>query len=155
MQRDESSINSDIKGPKQLQQLDRVFAQVIEALEKSRENIFEINQDCENHCLRLETEIQGINKQIQQVIETVDKLQILERQARIRLMEVSRRFDTMTETDIKKAYEKRPGYADQAAGGTTGGTIPTVAPTGVRESFASTAGSIKKRIVCCTMLRWP
>ncbi|MFY9119520.1 MAG: sensor histidine kinase, partial [Syntrophomonadaceae bacterium] len=90
---------------KQLQQLDRVFAQVIEALEKSRENIFEINQDCENHCLRLETEIQGINKQIQQVIETVDKLQILERQARIRLMEVSRRFDTMTETDIKKAYE--------------------------------------------------
>lgn len=105
MQRDESSINSDIKGPKQLQQLDRVFAQVIEALEKSRENIFEINQDCENHCLRLETEIQGINKQIQQVIETVDKLQILERQARIRLMEVSRRFDTMTETDIKKAYE--------------------------------------------------
>ena len=105
MQRDESSINSDIKGPKQLQQLDRVFAQVIEALEKSRENIFEINQDCENHCLRLETEIQGINKQIQQVIERVDKLQILERQARIRLMEVSRRFDTMTETDIKKAYE--------------------------------------------------
>jgi two-component system sensor histidine kinase DegS len=105
MQRDESSINSDIKGSKQLQQLDRVFAQVIEALEKSRENIFEINQDCENHCLRLETEIQGINKQIQQVIETVDKLQILERQARIRLMEVSRRFDTMTETDIKKAYE--------------------------------------------------
>ena len=105
MQRDESSINSDIKGSKQLQQLDRDFAQVIEALEKSRENIFEINQDCENHCLRLETEIQGINKQIQQVIETVDKLQILERQARIRLMEVSRRFDTMTETDIKKAYE--------------------------------------------------
>ena len=105
MQRDESSINSDIKGPIQLQQLDQVFAQVIEALERSRENIFEINQDCENSCLRLETEILGINKQIKQIIATVDKLQILERIARMRLMEVSRCFDTMTEADIKKAYE--------------------------------------------------
>lgn len=106
MQRDESSINSDIKGPKQLQQLDMVFAQVVEALEKSRENIFDINQDCEEHCLRLETEIHEINKQIKQVIEAEEKFQRLERQARVRLMEVSRRFDTMTEADIKKAYEK-------------------------------------------------
>ncbi|MFY9120437.1 MAG: hypothetical protein WAO57_08970 [Syntrophomonadaceae bacterium] len=75
MQRDESSINSDIKGPKQLQQLDLVFAQVVEALEKSRANIFDINQDCENHCLRLETEIQEINNQIKQVIEAEEKLQ--------------------------------------------------------------------------------
>lgn len=105
MQRDESSINNDIKGPKQLQQLDQVFAQVIETLEKSRENIFEINQDCEKQCLQLETEMREINQKIQQVIEEGDQYQKKERQARIRLMEVSKQFDTMTEADIKKAYD--------------------------------------------------
>lgn len=105
MQYDESSINHDIRGPKQLKQLDQIFSQVIETLEKSRENIFEINQDCEKQCLQLETEIQEINIQIKQAIETGDKYQKQARQARIRLMEVSKRFDTMTEEDIKKAYD--------------------------------------------------
>jgi two-component system sensor histidine kinase DegS len=74
-------------------------------LEKSRENIFEINQDCEKQCLQLETEIREINHKIQQVIDEGDKCQRKERQARIRLMEVSKHFDTMTEADIKKAYD--------------------------------------------------
>lgn len=105
MQRDESSINNDIRGPKQLKQLDQVFSEIIETLEKSRENIFEINQDCEKQCLQLETEIREINHKIQQVIDEGDKCQRKERQARIRLMEVSKHFDTMTEADIKKAYD--------------------------------------------------
>lgn len=105
MQHDESSTNNDIRGPKLLQQLDDVFSQVIKTLEKSRENIFEINQDCEKQCLQLETEIQQINIQIQQAIETGDKYQKQARQARIRLMEVSKRFDIMTEQDIKNAYD--------------------------------------------------
>ena len=102
---DESNKISDIKGPKLLQQLDDVFSQVIETLQKSRDNIFEINQDCEQQCIQLEVEIQQINQQIEQVIELGNKYERLSRQARLRLMEVSKRFDTMTEEKIKEAYD--------------------------------------------------
>ncbi|HOQ10648.1 MAG TPA: hypothetical protein PLG09_11055, partial [Syntrophomonadaceae bacterium] len=105
MQYDESNKSTDNIGPRWLEQLDNVFSQVIEALQKSREEIFEINQDCEKQCMLLETELQEINKQIEQAIAAGDKYNKLARQARLRLMEVSRRFDIMTEKDIKNAYE--------------------------------------------------
>lgn len=105
MRHDESSKKIDIKGLKLLQQLDEVFSQITETLQKSLEDIFEINQNCEKQCIQLETEIQEINQQIEQVIEIGNKYERLARQARLRLMEVSRLFDVTTEENIKNAYD--------------------------------------------------
>lgn len=105
MRHDESSKKIDIKGLKLLQQLDEVFSQITETLQKSLEDIFEINQNCEKQCIQLETEIQEINQQIEQVIEIGNKYERLARQARLRLMEVSKLFDVTTEENIKNAYD--------------------------------------------------
>jgi len=105
MRHDESSKKIDIKGLKLLQQLDEVFSQIKETLQKSLEDIFEINQNCEKQCIQLETEIQEINQQIEQVIEIGNKYERLARQARLRLMEVSKLFDVTTEENIKNAYD--------------------------------------------------
>lgn len=104
MLHDESSINNDIKGLKELQQLDQVFSQIIGTLEKSRANIFEINHACENQCLHLETEMRELNHKITKIIQEEEKCRKQERLARLHLMEVSKHFNIATEEDIKRAY---------------------------------------------------
>jgi len=104
MLHDESSINNDIKGLKELQQLDQVFSQIIGTLEKSRANIFEINHACENQCLHLETEMRELNHKITKIIQEEEKCRKQERLARLHLMEVSKHFNIATEDDIKRAY---------------------------------------------------
>lgn len=104
MLHDESSINNDIKGLKELQQLDQVFSQIIGTLEKSRANIFEINHTCEAQCLHLETEMRELNHKITKIIQEEEKCRKQERLARLHLMEVSKHFNIATEDDIKRAY---------------------------------------------------
>ncbi|MGB4303476.1 MAG: hypothetical protein WBJ34_06715, partial [Syntrophomonadaceae bacterium] len=104
MLHDESSINNDIKGLKELQQLDQVFSQIIGTLEKSRANIFEINHTCEAQCLHLETEMRELNHKINKIIQEEEKCRKQERLARLHLMEVSKHFNIATEDDIKRAY---------------------------------------------------
>lgn len=104
MLHDESSINNDIKGLKELQQLDQVFSQIIGTLEKSRANIFEINHACENQCLQLETEMREFNHKITKIIQEEEKCRKKEQLARLHLMEVSKHFNIATEDDIKRAY---------------------------------------------------
>lgn len=110
MKHDESNIISDRRGPLQLQQLDRVFAQVLDTLENSRHDIFDISQDCEKQCANLDVELEDINKSIKQIIADSDRCEYLEKQARIRLMEVSKRFSSMSEDDIKQAYENARAF---------------------------------------------
>lgn len=110
MKRDESNINSEIRGPQHLKHLDRVFSQVIDTLEKSRQDIFDISQDCEKQCTTMEVELRQINASVGQIIAEGERCEKLERQARIRLMEVSRRFQTLQEEDIKKAYDNARAF---------------------------------------------
>lgn len=104
MNNDESMLDVDKIGPEQLQKLDVVLSQLVSALQQGRNNIFDIAEDCQKHCLYLETEVERINQEVQDTIVMVDKTEKLEKLARLRLVEVSSNFRSFAENDIKQAY---------------------------------------------------
>ncbi len=104
MNNDESMLDVDKIGPEQSQKLDVVLSQLVNTLQQGRNNIFDIAEDCQKHCLYLETEAERINQEVQEIIKLVDKTEKLEKLARLRLVEVSSNFRSFSENDIKQVY---------------------------------------------------
>lgn len=102
---DEGSIEDENLGLPEQHQLDMILQQVVNTMEKGRNEIFDIAEVSRNQCHRLEVELEELNNSIKQIIEDVKKQEKLERYARLRLMEVSKNFRSYAEIDIKKAYE--------------------------------------------------
>lgn len=105
MKNDEAFFEGEDLGAEQLKQLDQVIGRVIVTLESGRDDLFEISQDCHQQSEKRELELEQLKVEMSQVIRQVDQYERQERLARIRLMEVSRSFQTHTEEDIKDAYE--------------------------------------------------
>jgi two-component system sensor histidine kinase DegS len=101
---DESMLNADRIGPEQAQQLDVVLSQLVKALQQGRNNIFDIAEDCQKHCLQLETIAEKYNQEVKDIIKKVEATEKLEKLARLRLIEVSSNFRSFSENDIKQAY---------------------------------------------------
>ncbi|NLB89265.1 MAG: histidine kinase [Syntrophomonadaceae bacterium] len=105
MKYEESFIINDNLGPPKLEHLNRLLKDIIDSLEKGRNDIFEIGEKCREEISRLELELLDIRLKTQQIIQEVDHYELLEKQARIRLMTVSKNFQSKTEDDIKEAYD--------------------------------------------------
>jgi two-component system sensor histidine kinase DegS len=105
MNNDESSIDSENLGSNELNQLDLILVQIINTMEQSRGDIFDISEESRKQCIRLEVEMEELTLEAGRIIDEVQKNEKLERLARLRLMEVSRNFRSYSEIDIKKAYE--------------------------------------------------
>jgi two-component system sensor histidine kinase DegS len=97
-------LNADRIGPEQAQQLDVVLSQLVKALQQGRNNIFDIAEDCQKHCLQLETIAEKYNQEVKDIIKKVEATEKLEKLARLRLIEVSSNFRSFSENDIKQAY---------------------------------------------------
>ncbi|MEW6696143.1 MAG: sensor histidine kinase [Bacillota bacterium] len=85
--------------------LDNIIKETVSVIEKSKEQIYQIAESARMECQRVEEEISQIKSQVSAVIQQVNQLEISERKARVRLMEVSRDFRRFSEEDIKNAYE--------------------------------------------------
>lgn len=101
----EALFSGDDLGAQQLKNLDQVIARVIETLESGRNDLFDISQDCRKQSEKRELEMEQTKVEISQIIRQVDIYERQERTARIRLMEVSKNFQSHSEEDIKEAYE--------------------------------------------------
>ncbi|MEN6461501.1 MAG: sensor histidine kinase [Syntrophomonas sp.] len=88
----------------QMNRLDVVLGELVSNLQESRNHIFDIAEDLQKQCLQMETEIENLNRQINDLINSQEKQEQLEKRARRRLMEVSRDFKSFSEQDIKDAY---------------------------------------------------
>lgn len=86
--------------------LDGVITKTIQAVEMSKEQIFEIAESARLEKKTLQYEIEETRKSINSVIELVDSLEVKYRQMRNRLAQVSRNFKTFSEDDIRSAYEE-------------------------------------------------
>lgn len=86
--------------------LDGVISKTIQAVEMSKEQIFEIAESARVEKKTLQNEIEEVRKTINSVIDLVDSLEIKYRQMRNRLAQVSRNFKTYSEDDIRIAYEE-------------------------------------------------
>ena len=95
--------------------LEEILEKTIEVLEDSKRDIFTIGESSRNEYDNIKIELEEVHKKIVNIIRDLDHLERLNRQARIRLMEVSRDFHKYTEADIKEAYEEAEGTAIKIA----------------------------------------
>ncbi|MGR6837109.1 sensor histidine kinase [Syntrophomonas erecta] len=109
MNNDEGNMHGQDKGPLQLQQLEQVLEQVMVGLEKGRNDVFDIANDCHKQISLLNKELEAINQANLEIIEQVEACEKQERLARIRLMEVSRRFNKFAEQEVKEVYDNARG----------------------------------------------
>ncbi|RQD69934.1 MAG: sensor histidine kinase [Tindallia sp. MSAO_Bac2] len=86
--------------------MNQVLSRIFSAIEESKEEVFEITDNLNKECSRLEAKLEDVNQQIQSVILELDKLEQLEKKSRRALVEVSRDFSRHSEAKIRDAYER-------------------------------------------------
>ncbi|MBO0994670.1 sensor histidine kinase [Bacillus sp. SD088] len=85
--------------------LDFIVEQMIDTVDKSKNEIFRIGEQCRKEHDSLITELKEIKTKVGQVITESDELEEKSRFARKRLSEVSRNFKTYSEEQVRKVYE--------------------------------------------------
>ncbi|MBM7866658.1 histidine kinase [Heliobacterium gestii] len=86
--------------------LDKIIRQTMESIENAKEQIFAIAEDARAECGRVQKDLIEVREKACAVIAQVDVLTLKERQARLRLVEVSRELERYKEEDIRLAYEQ-------------------------------------------------
>ena len=86
--------------------LERILQKTIQAIEKSKEQIFQILEDARAEREKIIIKLDKLQAEIEKVIDEVDRLEVSYRKARIHLADVSSNFNKYTEHDIHNAYEE-------------------------------------------------
>jgi len=85
--------------------LDFIVEQMIETVDKSKDEIFRIGEQCSQEHDSLIAELKEIKEQVKHVITEGDELEIKARLARKRLSEVSKNFRAYSEKEVREVYE--------------------------------------------------
>lgn len=88
-----------------LEALDKVVKNTLQAIENSKQQIFDIAETARKETLRLERELVLLENQAGEVIKAVDALELKVKQARLRLAEVDSRLGSYSEAEVKRAYD--------------------------------------------------
>lgn len=86
--------------------LDQIIEQMLQTVEKSKEEIFEISETSRKELHTLQEELKEIQEYISETIERSDQLEVEARVARNQLAEVSKRFRQFSDEEVQKVYEK-------------------------------------------------
>lgn len=88
-----------------VKELDFIVEQMISTVERSKDEIFEIGEQCRRDHDNILKELQAIKEEVKKVIDDGDILEIQSRLARQRLSDMSKNFKEYTEEQVRKAYE--------------------------------------------------
>ena len=83
-----------------------IIKKIIQQISNSREQILEIVDNVRTEYENLKAELSVIRGSIDKVINEVDALEVQDKVMRRKLVEVSKKFDSYAEEEIKSVYEK-------------------------------------------------
>ncbi|MFW5981048.1 MAG: sensor histidine kinase [bacterium] len=86
--------------------LENILEKTVEVLNESQKDIFTIAESSRKEYENIKNELECIKDEISDVIDKLDTLEKTNRNARLKLMQVSKDFHNYTEKDIKKAYQE-------------------------------------------------
>lgn len=89
-----------------IKDINGIVNKVIEGIEASRLQIFDIVENSRNEYDYLKVELQSIRDLIENIIQEVDSLEIQDKIMRRKLVNVSKNFNKYKEEDIKEVYDK-------------------------------------------------
>lgn len=95
--------------------LDQIITEMTDKVEKSKDEIFHINEDAIKERSRLQQELQETKKNAIDYMDYVDSLHKKVQAFKHRLSIVSKQFHIYTEEDIKKVYEDTHGLQTELA----------------------------------------
>ena len=94
-------INKEIN----ISSLEEVFNRVINAVENSKEQIYQITEEAGTEKENILIKLKNISQEIDQVIKDVDESEKKYDESRRQLVKVSKNFQKFSEKDIQQAYE--------------------------------------------------
>lgn len=86
--------------------LDLIIKNTIEAINKSKDEIYDIAENAKAECKRLEEELSFLKTEVSQLILDVNRLEIELKESKKRLLNVNKNFEKYTQQELKEAYEK-------------------------------------------------
>ena len=86
--------------------LDDIISRMINTVGSSKDEIFQIGEQCRNDFEDLSEELKNVKQMVLKVIDEGDILEKKARLARNRLSEVSMNFNKYSEEEVREAYEK-------------------------------------------------
>ncbi|MGB8955554.1 MAG: sensor histidine kinase [Tumebacillaceae bacterium] len=85
--------------------LDTAIQSTLKAIEDGKQQVFEIAESARKEGIAMRKDLVQIQQQVQETVGEVDRLENAYRQARRKLVEVSRDFNKYSESEIKQAYD--------------------------------------------------
>jgi len=89
-----------------IKRLDLIIKKTIEAINNSRNEIYDIADNARKECNKLEEELFQLKLQVKEIIERVEVLETELKESKKRLMLVNRNFGKYSQEQLKEAYEK-------------------------------------------------
>ncbi|MCQ6278680.1 sensor histidine kinase [Bacillus sp. EB600] len=86
--------------------LDEIISRMINTVGSSKDEIFQIGEQCRNDFESLTDELKSVKEMVLKVIDEGDRLEAKARLSRNRLSEVSMNFNQYSEEEVREAYEK-------------------------------------------------
>ncbi len=86
--------------------LDKIVKKTIEAINNSKNEIYDIAESARRECKRLEEELSQLKEQVKELIDTVEVLEVQLKESKKRLMLVNKSFGRYSQEELKDAYEK-------------------------------------------------
>ena len=86
--------------------LDKIIKKTIEAINNSKNEIYDIAESARRECKRLEEELQQLKQQVKELIDTVEVIEVELRESKRKLMLVNKNFKRYSQEELKEAYEK-------------------------------------------------
>jgi two-component system sensor histidine kinase DegS len=86
--------------------LDDILGKMINTVGSSKDEIFQIGEQCRNDFESLSEELKAVKQMVLKVIDEGDSLEVKARQSRNRLSDVSMNFNQYSEEEVREAYEK-------------------------------------------------
>lgn len=86
--------------------LDEIIDKMIATVDSSKNEIFQINEQCHRDFESITEELNKLKQLVLQVIDEGDRLEAQTREARNRLSEVSKNFKKHSEEEVRAAYER-------------------------------------------------
>jgi two-component system sensor histidine kinase DegS len=95
--------------------LESIFDDVLKKMDSSKQDIFVISEQSRQSYEDMKDELEDVRSNIMRIVKAGDLLEEKTRAARRRLAEVSKFFDTFSESQIRQAYELANGLQVQLA----------------------------------------
>lgn len=88
-----------------IKKIDQIINKTVEAINLSKNEIFEISENARKECGVLEQELIELKQQVKELIDVEEVLEVRLKESKKKLLLVSRYHDKYQQEDIRKAYE--------------------------------------------------